>query len=269
MNWMRDSLLALAMILTPATDCLWAQEDESQSEQAKKLDQLLTGLAIKNLPVPYVEDKDWGKTDERWDGIRVYRNSKGRLTTKRRKKTVNHGTWKKYTVDLIDPVKNLRVSVSNFREHDDGVTSFTVGAAAKVNVHARQSKWVKGLQLYSISVEGKADVSVAVDIRLATELVPTKFPPDLKLIPTAESATIEIRKFRIDRVSKAGGEVAQQLTRAARSQMESRLAKYEKKIVDKLNKSIEKKKDRLTLSLHDALQSKWASLIGSRQQQSE
>ena len=242
---------------------LSAQEVADQSQEARELDQFLTELAIQHLPVPHVEDKDWNKTDERWDGIRVYRNSKGRLTTKRRKKTVNHGTWKKYTVDLIDPKKNFHVTVSDFQEHDDGDTSFVVGLSARVQIHARQSKWVKGLQLYSLSVDGKADVVVAVNIRLATELVPTKFPPDLILKPKAESADLQIRNFRIDRVSKAGGEFAQQLTRAVKSQLEEKVTKYEGKIVKKLNKSFEKKKDHLTLSLHDAMQSKWAKLMSS------
>lgn len=138
-----------------------------------------------------------------------------------------------------------------------------VGLSARVQIHARQSKWVKGLQLYSLSVDGKADVVVAVNIRLATELVPTKFPPDLILKPKAESADLQIRNFRIDRVSKAGGEFAQQLTRAVKSQLEEKVTKYEGKIVKKLNKSFEKKKDHLTLSLHDAMQSKWAKLMSS------
>ena len=273
-------ILALAIQLLTGFLLMWpvelsAQEPSplpqpakpSQSQRASELDEFLTGLAMQQLPVPYTEDKDWGKTDERWDGIRLYRNSEGRLDSKRRKKTVNHGTWKKYTADLIHPAKHFKVNVLNFRENEDGSSLFTVQVAAKVSVHARQAKWVKGVQLYSVSLDAKADLKVAVDIKLATQLVPTKFPPDLIFKPTAESAELTVKNFRIDRVSKVSGEVAQQLTRAAEGKIESEVEKYEKKIVDKLNKSFEKEKDKLKLSLADALQSRWAALIGKEKKE--
>lgn len=227
-------------------------------DDAKKLDQFLTKLALESLPVPYVEDKDWGKQSERWDGVKVsFKN--GKLRTKRRKKKVNHGTWDRYEVSLVDPENSFSVNLDNFQELEKGQVSFVVRATAKVDVVARQSKWLKGVQLYSISVDGSADVQLELSVILGSKMDVAKFPPDLIFDPKIESADISIDNFRIDRVSKAGGEFAQQVTRIVRKKIDQKIAQKEDKLVRKLNEKIEKNRDRFTLSVHDAMKSKWAT----------
>jgi len=85
---------------------------QTENDDAKQLDEFLTGLALDSMPVRYVEDKDWGKQKERWDGVKVsFKN--GRLRTKRRKKLVNHGTWDRYEVSLVDPENSFAVQLNN------------------------------------------------------------------------------------------------------------------------------------------------------------
>ena len=86
----------------------------------------------------------------------------------------------------------------------------------------------------------------------------SKFPPDLIFDPQVAEADIELSNFRIDRVSKAGGEFTQQLTRLVRGKIDQQIARKEEKLVEKLNAKLEKNKDRFTLSVHDAVKSKWA-----------
>ena len=84
-----------------------------------------------------------------------------------------------------------------------------------------------------------------------------KFPPDLIFSPTVTNANIEVDEFRIDRVSKAGGEFAQQTTKHVRNLLDEKVDEKEKKLVEKLNKQLAKKKDKLRLSITDAIKSKW------------
>lgn len=227
------------------------------SDDAKQLDEFLTQLALDSMPVRYVEEKDWGKQSERWDGVKVsFKN--GRLRTKRRKKLVNHGTWDRYEVSLVDPENSFSVQMNNFKETDTDRVTFDVIITAKVDVMARQAKWVKGMQLYSISADGSADVQLAISASLGSRMDVSKFPPDITFDPRIEDAKIKLANFRIDRVSKAGGEFAQQVTRIVKSKLDEKIASKEDKLVDKLNAKIEKSRDRLTLSAHDALKSKWA-----------
>ena len=241
-------------------DSVQQQKIDAKQEinDAKKLDDFLTQLALDSMPVRYVEDKDWGKQKERWDGIKVsFKN--GRLLTKRRKKMVNHGTWDRYEVSLVDPENSFSVQLNNFEETDSDRVTFDVIITAKVNVVARQAKWVKGVQLYSISADGSAAVKLAISASLGSRLDVAKFPPDLIFDPRIEDAKIELEDFRIDRVSKAGGEFAQQVTRIVKSKLDKKVAAKEEKLVKKLNAKIEKNRDRLTLSANDAVKSKWAA----------
>jgi len=65
---------------------------EAENDDAKQLDDFLTQLALDSMPVRYVEDKDWGKQKERWDGVKVsFKN--GRLRTKRRAAFQHQRQW--------------------------------------------------------------------------------------------------------------------------------------------------------------------------------
>jgi hypothetical protein len=245
---------------------------KESNSNAKQLDEFLTKLALESLPVPYIEDKDWGKQSERWDGLKVsFRD--GRLRTKRRKKMVNHGTWDRYEVSLVDPENSFSVKLDNFKETGEQRASFDVIIAAKVDVEARQAKWVKGIQLYSVSAKGSANVDLQLKVSLGSTIDLSKLPPDIIFDPRIDDAKIQISNFRIDRVSKAGGEFAQQVTRIVKKKIDRKISEKEEKLVQKLNAKIEKNRDRLKLSVHDAMKSKWAGaaqkLVGSAGQRSE
>lgn len=231
---------------------------EQEENDAQQLDEFLTKLALDSMPVHYVEDKDWGKQSERWDGLKV-RFENGKLKTKRRKKQVNHGTWDRYEVSLVDPENNFSVKLDNFEETETERVTFDVHVTAQVDVAARQSKWVKGVQLYSLSANGSANVQLSLAVSLGSSLDVSKFPPDLIFDPKIEDARIVLSDFRINRVSKAGGEFAQQITRVVEKKIDEKVAEKEDKLVKKINDKIEKNRARFTLSAHDAMKSKWAS----------
>jgi len=224
----------------------------------ESLNQLLTNLVLENLPHNYVNEKKWGRQSERWDGVDV-KFKDGKLRTHRRKKKVNHGTWKRYTAELMNPNEEFSVRVTNMRQRPDASMAFDVECSAHVKLHARQSKWVKGVQLYSISADGHARMNLAVSIRLQTHLDITKFPPDLIFDPKATAANIEVEELRIDRISKAGGEFAQQVTKGVRSALDEKIAEKEQKLVEKINKEFEEKKKSMRLSISEAAKNKWAS----------
>lgn len=223
----------------------------------ESLNRLITQLVLKHMPHSYTRDKEWGKQDERWDGIKWKRDG-WRVKTKRRKKLVNHGTWKKYTASLADPKNQFDVTMTNIRQTADHKLAFRLTFTSRLKLHARQSKWVKGVQMYSLSADGKASVRLAIDIRLGISLDTKQFPPDVIFTPEAAAADIQVDEFRIDRISKLGGEFAQQITRLARKEMDQEIAEKEVKLVSKINGEINDHRDDLRLSLSEALGSKWA-----------
>jgi len=242
---------------TPFNSAPVAQEPEATSADAgAELDGLITKMVLDNIPHDFEETKDWGGQDERWDGIR-FRREGFKIQTKRRKKMVNHGTWKKYSATLLNPDEEFSINVKNMRETSDEKMAFDIHFSAHLNIDGRQSKWVKGVQLYSFSVQGHTKVRLVVGIELGVTMDINNFPPDLVFIPVAKEANLIVDDFRIDRVSKAGGEFAQQVSRGVRNSLDQKLAEKEDKLVEKLNKEFTKNKSKLRLSIADALKSKW------------
>lgn len=256
-----NSQTGAAQTTAPQEPTLAPPENQSLQNQPfdadDSLNRLVTGLVLKNMPHSYTRDKQWGKQEERWDGIKWKRDGL-RLKTKRRKKLVNHGTWKKYTASLVDPENQFDVTMTNIRQTEDSRMAFRLTFTTKIKLHARQSKWAKGVQLYSLSADGKATVRLAVDMELGITLDAKQFPPDLILMPEAKTAQIQVDEFRIDRVSKLGGEFAQGVTRLARREMDKEVAEKETELVEKINKEIAENADDLRLSMADAVSSKWA-----------
>lgn len=225
-----------------------------------ELNQVLTGIVLKNIPHQYSSDKKWGNQEKRWDGISFRRDRPGsRLETKRRYKMVNHGTWRKYSAELVDPQQQFSVELSDVKRGKDGQTQFWVNIGANLDLGARQSKWVKGVQLYSFSAEGFAKVRLSVLCDLDIGLDFSKFPPDLVLQPIVHDAKIQVDEFRLSRVSKAGGEIAQQIARRARRELDEKISEKERKLVKKLNEEIEENRDDLRISTADAVKLKWFS----------
>ncbi|MGI9517074.1 MAG: hypothetical protein ACR2NP_08520, partial [Pirellulaceae bacterium] len=123
------------------------------------------------------------------------------------------------------------------------------------------SEWVRGVQMYSLSAEGRAAVRLSVDITMSIGMDPTHFPPGIVFAPRATAADLIVDDFRIDRVSKLGGEFAQQVTRLARREMDDEIAEKEAELVEKINKEFDENRDDLRLSLSDAMSSQWADRV--------
>ena len=211
------------------------------------------------MPHTFTDKKKWGMQAERFDGFKRERDGlKFKMT--RRKKMVNHGTWKKYDVSLRDPERKFAISVNNLRELPGNVVGFDVDFTADLNVAGRQSKWVKGVQLYSLSANGHAQVRLRLAVELEVKTDRKTFPPDLLFVPKVTSADVQLEEFRIDRVGKAGGEFAQQLSRRIRPVLEEKIEAKEQGLVDKINKKLVAKQDRLRVPISKAINSKWAKL---------
>ena len=252
-----ESLPAVAesSVVVPPTQPTQPETHDAGDE----IDELLTKLVLGHLPHNFKQDKDWGAQAERFDGLKVRRKGL-KIRTKRKKKMVNHGSWKKFNASLVDPENRFSVSVKNMREAEEGKVAFDLHCQSDLKIDGRVAKWVKGVQLYSISLDAKARVKLAVTIELETVMDVTKFPPDLIFRPQATAANLDVEDFRIDRISKMGGEVSQQATRWARSAIDEKIESEEAKLVDKINADLKKNEKNLRLSLHDAVSSKWSNV---------
>ncbi len=268
-SWPNDSAAQSSMSHAPGFSVLErnAQSADAVADDAEPavaepadagadIDNLLTKLVLENMPHEFEETKDWGGQDERWDGVKIRREG-WKIETKRRKKLVNHGTWKKYAAHLRNPQEEFTVQIKNMRETAAEKLAFDVHFLAHLNIAGRQSKWVKGVQLYSIGVEGHTKMRLVVSIELEVKMGGAAFPPDLIFVPVATNADIIVDEFRIDHVGKAGGEFAQQVTKGVRSKLDEKVAEKQAKLLTKINSELVDNQDKLRISIADAMKSKW------------
>ena len=230
--------------------------NSTQTDAGEKIDKLLTRLVLENIPHEFEDTKDWGRQVERWDGVKFQREGL-KIETKRRKKLVNDGTWTRYSVQLRDPKEKFSIQIKNMRESTQNKFTLEVHFVSELSLAARHSKWLRGVQLFTVSAEGFASLRLVVSVDLEITPVSLKIPPDFIVSPVVKKADIELDEFRIDRIAKVGGEVSQQITKAIRSELEEKIEKKEPKLVLRMNKEINKNRDDLRISIADSMHAKW------------
>jgi hypothetical protein len=219
----------------------------------------IRGLVQAQLPDHYEKKKNWGHTAPAVRGLSIQLDG-GKLKTRRKYKEVNDGTWQMYRAQLIDPDEKFDIRIANLRTLDDGRVGMQITAVASLKALGRQVLWEKGVQIYSLSAEADARVRLTAETAVATQLDPTKLPPDVYLKPEVTAAKLEILEFKLRRISDLDGPLVRALSKTVRKELEDKLTDDNAKIVARLNRAIDKKEDRLKLSAGDLAKLKWSDL---------
>jgi len=215
----------------------------------------LESMIRENLPPAYEDNKKWGLQKEVWDGVEIWREGR-HLETKRKKKLVNAGTWTKYRVEFVEPDKNMHIEFQQLQSLPDGRIAFSVSVDALLDVFGRMSQWVRDVQVISLSVNADANCKMTMSGTVKFQLNPLKLPPDVIIKPHVDHAAVELSYFRVRRISQIGGDFAKALGEGARGSIDKKIEDTNEKIVDKINKQIEKQQSKMVFSLQDWLQSK-------------
>lgn len=232
-------------------------ETSISSDDAANLNALLKGMILDEIPHTYQEWDDWGRQVKQFAGVAWRRDPGGKLETERQWTKVNDGIWRMYSAELVNPEQTFDVQLANLRESKPGVVLFDLSFVASLNLRARQAQWLRGVQLYSLSAEGSARVRLTLVCELSSSLDMRQLPPSIQLRPVVRDANLKLDEFRIDRVSKLGGEFAKQITAAVRGQLDKKLEKKSADLTKKLNERLAKEQDKLRISLGDAAKLPW------------
>lgn len=233
----------------------------SMAELSPAFQVLVTQIVRDNLPAEYADTRHWGMTRERWDGLHVHREG-WEIHTKRKRKTVNHGTWKRFHLRQIDPQQNVHVHIGPARTLEDGRAAFVVTLDAKVHTTAQIVEWNRGVRLWSVTVEAVADVRLWADLRLATQLDVTRLPPDILLRPEVVDGDLQLQRFEVERISHLDGAVARELGGILERMVRDKIDDKRPSLIAKVNRQIAKHQDELRLSARDAVRESWADWLG-------
>lgn len=251
----QQELVSIMKRKLPAGDETFAVKDAPEWFQ-----DLMQRIVRENVPDKYVHEKDWGTTDRRWDGIQIKRRGPLRLTTKRKWKEVNHGTWKRYEITQIDPQENLTMRIENVRDAGAGKVGFDVRLSSKLHVFGRLAKWAKGVQVYNVSADADADVEMQIQCEVGMKLDIRKFPPDVIMAPEVTSADLQVADFRLQKVSKLRGPLVRELSGSVQKLLVDKIEEKRDRLPEKINRQIAKNQGKMRLSLADFASDKWDEL---------
>jgi hypothetical protein len=228
-----------------------------------RLQATLRSLAVANLPERYVDEKGWNKTDRRIDGVDVtfYR---GKFETRRKWKEVNHGLWKRYEIELVDPMNRLQASVVDVRLDEQGTPRFRMSLRAPLIARGQAAQWALGVQVFSLGAEATAEVELVVDGSCRILPAATALGPTLRLDPHVDAADLTLHSFHLDRIGKAEGDFAEELGEALETVVRQQVESSGERIAAKLNAAIDKRRDRLVLSLPEFRKTSWGDWLLER-----
>jgi hypothetical protein len=243
----------------PATTAGDAQA--SPQETPDILRELLEAILYQAIPREYHSDRKWGTTKEVFDGWHV--RAKGwKIYTKRKKKRVKHGTWKRYEIKLVEPQEHLRLQWTDLPTQQPGETRGTLLIQARLDVIGELQEWHRDVRFLGISGEATADVTLNITGRVTTRLDASRVPADIVLDPMVEQASLEMTSFKLKRLGKADGPFIRELGDGFEPVLEELIEQQNGRLTDKINRQIEKKKERLRLSATDAWVRVWTNWLG-------
>lgn len=242
--------LLLGLLISPPGLAASERKAPATLEVSERFQRMATELVRSTIPHNYVNEKDWGKTKEVVRGLYIKREG-FRIKTHRTRKTVNHGTWKRYQIDLLDPRQNFQIRLDRVRTLPDGRAAFDIVCDAKVRVFGRLSQWQRGVQLISLSAEADADVRLTMPCDMAARFDMKRTIPAVELDPVVRDADLYIKDFRMREISQMDGPLVHALSASIREVLEDEIAKRRAKLVQKINRQIDKNRDDLRLSISD------------------
>ena len=257
----------LVLTLLAAATATWPDrgaraETGANHSDSLEVSQLLREIVLVHLPNEYENTKQWGGTKEIWDGLHVSLDG-FQIKTKRRKKLANHGTWKRYKAWLINPDHNLRMRVMNVGTTDDDRAAFDLVVQSKLGAFGRLSEWNRDIQLVSVSVNAEADLTLLMRCEMGLSFDFEHLPPDLRIDPIVRDAKLTLDRFRLQRISDLHGPLVRELGKSLETVLQKELDRRRNKLVLKLNRQIEKRRDRLRFSIRELLNSERLPLLDS------
>jgi hypothetical protein len=219
-----------------------------------ELDQYVRWLVLKNLPPSYEDNRKWGLQKEVYDGFR-FRREGLKIETERKYRTVKHGTWSRYYVQLIDPTNKLALHIDRLEPIADDRVAVEITLETPLKAFGRISQWQRNVQLISLSTNADATVRVRVQAEIGIRTNPLVFPPEIQFTPVVKDAQVQLVAFEVHRISQVSGPLAEQLGKGIRNVVDERLENYSDKLVTKMNQQLVKQQDKLKVSVGQEIKS--------------
>lgn len=147
---------------------------------------------------------------------------------------------------MIHPEENLQVQIENLRSLGPGRIGLTVSVSAKVHGWAGVKVYHHGLHVISLTSEGDTRFNLSMDCEVGLRFEPASVFLGFIIDPVVTNAKLTLEDFHLERVGELHGPLMDELGDGLRHLMEDELEPA--KLTQKLNRAIDKKRDRLRFS---------------------
>jgi hypothetical protein len=265
------TVVAAAAMLAPPSHRAVAQEVDVAAEEAarqqaaigRQLSELIRQALIDHLPREFVDESDWGQVRPATIGYQV----KGKWFEPRwepRVKEVNHGLWKRYRAELVDPEQHLAAYVPVLQPDGPGRVFARIVVQVRVHGEARVERWRQGIKMLNFSTDGSATIEATINCTVSVRYEPGKGLGEIVVTPHVQQVWLRLVDFELRRISKLGRDIAREIGDSFRGTVQRQLARQEPRSAEKLNQAIAKKQDRLRFSASDLVGSGWLKHAASQ-----
>jgi hypothetical protein len=225
----------------------------------ESLSSLAQRIVLENLPKQFVDQRNWGHTTRVINGLHFDKDGDG-LRIEKHTKEVKDGIWKQYRIDLVDPEHQLHVQIANLRQLDSSHSAFTVLLSAKLHADGRWEQWKDGVKLLNVNAAADSRIEARIDCEMTVDWKPVGLLGQITVEPKVTGARLDLVDFDLKKVSKIEGRLAHELGERLKETLAKRLHDEEPKVVEKLNRAIQQRQDRLRFSPGDVVANGFSSL---------
>lgn len=197
---------------------------------------ILRSILLESLKSEYVDERHWGATTRRFDGFRV----QGTRISKRERE-INHGIWRRFRVNLIQPEKNFHVQFAQLEPTADGEIPFSIRIRLRARCESTFAWWTYGVK----GVNGTTVSDVTLQLQMVLNTSPRlKFDlqsalPKVELRPQIASLSLELKDLDVRRFGVFHGDVVKVLGDGATEAVEELIQQQEGKIRKKLQQKLD------------------------------
>jgi hypothetical protein len=248
-------LIWVACLVVLARRALPAEQPpktDASPPASESLSALAQRIVIDSLPKQFEDQRDWGQTKKIVNGLHL-KEEGDRLTIEKHTKEVKDGIWKQYRIEVVDPEHQLQIRIANFRQIDPEHSAFQIMLSAKLHGEGRWEQWKDGIKLLNANADADCRIEARLDCEMAVDWKPSEVLGQLSIEPKVTAARLELVDFDLKKVSKIEGRAAHELGERLQNTLAKKLHAEEPKLVEKLNKAIQKRQDRLRFSPDDVV----------------
>lgn len=247
-------------------------------EQTRQSVQWLSDQLMLHVPRKMDGDDNWGETKKMWAGVKLRRDG-WELKTNRRWKELRHGRWVRYEIELparsVSTEKTAATIGENFtpdhaNRSPDRVEIHSVSSVSTPNgdrrwqidasvstparFRVRLERWNLGGKWYSIEITGTMSLHLRTTLTMALQADFAEVPPAMQLDVAIEQASLTLSGFEVERISKLGGDVAEEIGDLAENTIAKIwIRKENARLARRFNEAIQDNRDSLRWSMADWL----------------